>query len=85
MGKVYVQPIQGAWQDDVGKKMHAEANREIEVVNNVAQSMESALKEVDRHRNDNLEYIGTLSIKKIIEVSQNLMLNYSGDIRPEDV
>ena len=56
MGKVYVQPIQGAWQDDVGKKMHAEANREIEVVNNVAQSMESALKEVDRHRNDNLEY-----------------------------
>ena len=56
MGKIYVQPIQGAWQDDIGKKMHTETNVQIQTINDVTETMEEALKKVDRHRNDNLEY-----------------------------
>lgn len=56
MGKTYVGPILGQWKDDVGGKLHAEANLHIKTVNAVAETMDDALKKVDRHRNDKFEY-----------------------------
>lgn len=56
MSKIYVQPINGQWKDDVGGKLYAEANEVIQVVNAVAEKMEDTLKRVESHKNDDFEY-----------------------------